>query len=198
MLGVERDAVGIGYFESTAWKKHARMGSGAHDRGGVMSTTVRIAVLIATLLLAASTSTWADCAADCLAAKHSCSGSPDFCSSYYGVCLNRCGLDAERHGAIAYSTLKGVYGYSYDHGSSKAAADAAVANCRKEDKGAGDCKAVVTFRNACAALALGNNGAWGSAWGLSQREASNKALIECRPHGGTSCKIERQVCSGAR
>lgn len=163
-----------------------------------MKSTIHIVVLIAILLLAAPSVTSADCAADCLAAKHSCSGSADFCGSYYGICLNRCGLDAERHGATAYSALKEVYGYSYDYGSAKAAADAAVANCRKEHQGAGDCKSVVTFRNACGALALGTSGAWGSAWGLSKREASDKALGECRPYGGSSCKIERQVCSGAR
>jgi serine/threonine-protein kinase len=163
-----------------------------------MSTTVRAVVLVAMVLLAVSSVTWADCASDCLAAKHSCSGSPDFCDGYYGVCLNRCGLEAERHGAIAYSPLKEVYGYSYDHGSPRAAADAAVAHCRKENKGASDCRVVVTFHNACGALALGDKGAWGSAWGPSRREASAKALGECRPYGGTSCKIERQVCSGAR
>ena len=45
------------------------------------------------------------------------------------------------------------------------------------------------------ALALGNNGAYGSAWGTTQREASTKALAECRPYGGATCKIERQLCS---
>lgn len=163
-----------------------------------MSTIVRTVVLTAMLLLAAPAFAWADCASDCLASKHSCSGGPDFCDSYYGICMNRCGLGAERHGAIAYSALKNVYGYSYDYGSSRAAADAAVGNCRKQDKAAGDCKSVVTFHNACGALALGDKGAWGSAWGLSKREASDKALGKCRPYGGASCKIERQVCSGAR
>ncbi|MGH9366161.1 MAG: DUF4189 domain-containing protein [Thermoanaerobaculia bacterium] len=114
--------------------------------------------------------------------------------SQQGICLNRCTVDRERHGAIAYSANKGVYGYSHDVGSSSDAAAAAVRNCRNQENGADDCKVVVTFRNACGALALGKNGAYGSAWGMSQREASAKALVECRPYGGTSCKIERQVC----
>ena len=163
-----------------------------------MIARLRIIVLVATGLIAAASLSWADCAADCSAAYRSCSGNPDTCLSQQGVCLSRCGLEAERHGAIAYSALKKVYGYSRDYGSSRAAADAAVANCRKENKGASDCKALVTFRNACGALALGNKGAYGSAWGPSQREATNKALVECRPYGGASCKIEGQVCSGAR
>ena len=162
-----------------------------------MSAAIRIAVLTAILLPAAPLATWADCAADCSAAYRSCRGNPDSCLSQQGICLNRCTVDRERHGAIAYSTRKEVYGYSYDFGSSNDAAAAAVRNCRNEDKGADDCKVLVTFRNACGALALGDNGAYGSAWALSQREASAKALVECRPHGGTSCKIERQVCSGA-
>jgi serine/threonine-protein kinase len=171
-----------------------------------MITAIRIIVLVAIGLIAASSLSWADCAADCSSAYRSCSGNPDTCLSQQGVCLNRCSLEtrrpgaieAQRHGAIAYSALKNVYGYSQDYGSSRPAADAAVADCRKKNKGASDCKVLVTFHNACGALALGNNGAYGSAWGMSQREAASKALVECRPYGGTSCKIERQVCSGAR
>ena len=163
-----------------------------------MITAFRIIVLVAIGSIAAASPSWPDCAANCAAAYRSCSGNPDTCLSQQGVCLSRCGLQAERHGAIAYSALKKVYGYSYDYGSSRAAADAAVTNCRKENTGASDCKSLVTFRNACGALALGHDGAYGSAWGLSQRDAANKALAECRPYGGASCKIERQVCSGAR
>lgn len=162
-----------------------------------MSTPGRIAALITCLLLAAPSLTWADCAADCGAAYRSCRGNPDSCLSQQGVCLSRCGLERERHGAIAYSPLKEVYGYSYDHGSAGAASEAAIGNCRKEDRGASDCKVLVRFHNACGALARGDKGAYGSAWGMSQREAAAKALNECRPHGGNSCKIERQVCSGA-
>ena len=158
---------------------------------------MRIIALVAIGLIAAASPSWADCISDCSAAYRSCRGDPDICLGQQGVCLSRCGLEAERHGAIAYSALKKIYGYSYDYGSSRAAADAAVANCRKENKSASDCKALVTFRNACGALALGDKGAYGSAWGLSQREAASKALGACRPYGGASCKIERQVCSGA-
>lgn len=163
-----------------------------------MSTPVRTALLTAVLLVAPAVLTWAwaDCAADCSAAYRGCRGNPDSCLGQQGVCLSRCGLERERHGAIAYSVLKGVHGYSYDYGSSNAAAGAAISNCRKQDTGANDCKVLVTFHSACGALARGNNGAYGSAWGMTSREAAAKALSECRPHGGNSCKIERQVCSG--
>lgn len=140
----------------------------------------------------------ADCAADCSSAYRSCAGDPDSCLSQQGVCLSRCGLEAQRHGAIAYSARKEVYGYSYDFGSSEEAAAAAVSNCREQDEAADDCEVLVWFHNACGALALGDDGAYGSAWGSSQREAGAKALVECRPYGGTSCKLAREVCSGAR
>ncbi|HMH50667.1 MAG TPA: DUF4189 domain-containing protein [Candidatus Acidoferrum sp.] len=141
----------------------------------------------------------ADCASDCQASYRSCRGNPDSCLSAQGVCLNRCTLGGarERHGAIAYSAGKEVYGYSHDYDSAGAARDAAVRNCRGQ-RGADDCRVLVTFHNACGALALGDRGAYGSAWALSARDASAKALAECRPHGGASCKIQREVCSGAR
>jgi serine/threonine-protein kinase len=165
-----------------------------------MSRCIGLFIFTIFVLLAAASASWADCASDCSGAYRSCRGNPDTCLSQQGVCLARCGggAAAVRHGAIAYSERKEVYGYSKDFGSAREAASAAVNNCRKEDVGAGDCKVVVTFHNACGALALGNDGAYGSAWAMSQREASSKALVECRPYGGTSCKVESQVCSGAR
>jgi hypothetical protein len=161
-----------------------------------MCTCIRLFILTTIALLTAVSTSRADCAADCSAAYRSCRGNPDTCLSYQGICLSRCGAAAVRHGAIAYSVDREVYGYSHSFGSAREAAAVAINNCRKENKDAADCKVVVTFQNACGALALGDNGAYGSAWAMSQREASTKALNECRPHGGASCKVERQVCSG--
>jgi uncharacterized protein DUF4189 len=159
-----------------------------------------IPVVVAWSLVVSSPSPgWADCASDCQASYRSCRGNPDSCLSAQGVCLNRCTLNrgGDRHGAIAYSARKEVYGYSRDYDSPKTAGEAAVRNCRGQDRGADDCRVLVAFHNACGALALGDRGAHGSAWGQSGREAATKALNECRPHGGASCKIQRQVCSGA-
>jgi serine/threonine-protein kinase len=160
---------------------------------------IRIILGVGLLLTFNAAAAWADCASDCQASYRSCRGNPDSCLSAQGVCLNRCTLDGsrERHGAIAYSSRKVVYGYSHDYDSAKGASEAAVRNCRGQERGADDCRVLVTFHNACGALALGDRGAYGSAWALSGREASAKALAECRPHGGASCKITRQVCSGA-
>ena len=110
----------------------------------------------------------------------------------------RPGPTRERHGAIAYFARKQVHGYSYGYDSEKTASNVAVANCRRQDSGAEDCRVLVTFHNACGALARGDKGAHGSDWGHSGREASAKALEKCRARGGDSCKVDRQVCSGAR
>lgn len=159
---------------------------------------VRAAVLVGLWLAANSSPSRADCAAECTANYYNCvrsSNGADFCLNSQGTCLNRCTLERERHGAIAYSPRKEVYGYSHDFSSPNAAAEAALRNCRTQEKGTDDCRVLLTFHNACGALTLGDHGAYGSAWGLSQREAAAKALVECHPHGGSSCKIERQVCS---
>ena len=160
---------------------------------------IRIILGVGLLLTFNAAAARADCASDCQASYRSCRGNPDSCLSAQGVCLNRCTLGGSRehHGAIAYSGGKEVYGYSHDYDSASTARDAAVRNCRGQ-RGADDCRVLVTFHNACGALALGDGGAYGSAWALSARDASAKALTECRPHGGTSCKIQREVCSGAR
>lgn len=166
-----------------------------------MTVFVRLALLAGLLLVSNPAAVRADCAADCQASYRSCRGNPDSCLGAQGVCLNRCTLNREpreRHGAIAYSSRKEVYGYSHDYDSAKAANSAALSHCRKQEGGADDCRVLVTFHNACGALALGEGGAYGSAWGRSRREASAKALTECRPHGGQSCTIRREVCSGAR
>lgn len=166
----------------------------------VVHALVRVVVLIALVLSSFPRAARADCASDCQASYRSCRGNPDSCLSAQGVCLSRCTSGrggGERHGSIAYSAGKEVFGYSQGHDSAGAARDVAVRECRDQARGADDCRVLVTFHNACGALALGDQGAYGSAWGRSRREASAKALTECRPHGGASCKIRREVCSGA-
>ena len=58
---------------------------------------------------------------------------------------------AENHGAIAFSEETGAVGYSYDHPTRDAAETKALEEC-----GPG-CKVVQWFRNACGALATGDN-----------------------------------------
>ena len=161
--------------------------------------TVAVAVLA---VMSTPSPVRADCADDCQAAYRSCRGNPDSCLAAQGVCLNRCSLgdgpSRERHGAIAYSARTQFHGYSYGYESEKAAGDVAVQNCRRQDAGATDCRVLVTFHNACGALARGDKGAHGADWGHTGREAVVKALEKCRARGGDSCKIDRQVCSRGR
>ena len=165
-----------------------------------MSVLVRILVITGLAVMFGSPPARADCASDCGAAYRSCRGNPDSCLSAQGLCLNRCTLEGgpnrERHGAIAYSVRKQVHGYSYGYESEKAAGDVALQNCRRQDSAADDCRVLVTFHNACGALARGDKGAHGLDWGHTGREAGAKAFEKCRARGGDSCKVERQVCSG--
>lgn len=167
-----------------------------------MCSLVRIVAVAVLAVMSTPLPARADCADDCQAAYRSCRGNPDSCLAAQGVCLNRCTLDREpdreRHGAIAYSVRKQVHGYAYGSDSEKTASNVAVKNCRSQDSGAADCRVLVTFHNACGALARGDKGAHGAEWGHTGREAAAKALEKCRARAGDSCKIDRQFCSGAR
>lgn len=162
-----------------------------------MSAVVRGLLLAVLGLPGAVSPASADCASDCSSAYRSCRGNPDTCLSQQGVCLSRCGASGapvERHGAIAYSRKTQVYGYSRDFPSERAASLSAVRYCHAQAKGADDCRVLVTFHNACAAIALGNAGGYGAAWGLNRRDAAAKALATC----GVNCRIDREVCTGVR
>jgi Domain of unknown function (DUF4189) len=95
------------------------------------------------------------------------------------------------YGAIAYSPSTGAYGYSYDHVSRANAETAALAACSEH---AGDCQVPVWFRNACAALAVGNGGSWGTGWGSSRRLAERFARRTCGEHA-SNCAVIRWVCT---
>ena len=98
---------------------------------------------------------------------------------------------ADYFGAIAYSPNTGSHGYSYDYGSRREAEAYAMNQCRKY---AGDCRVAIWFRNACGALAIGNNGGWGSGWGDSRQRAEYEAINSCRQHAG-NCGIRRWACT---
>lgn len=162
-----------------------------------MGALIRLLALAGLALILAGRFAWADCAADCSAAYRSCRGNPDTCLSQQGICLNRCTLSGprERHGAIAYSTKKEVFGFSENFDNERLATQAAIRFCRQQDRGADDCRVLVTFYNACGAIALGDDGAHGADWAMNTRDAAAKALDRCRA-GGANCKVERQYCTG--
>jgi hypothetical protein len=99
-------------------------------------------------------------------------------------------LAQDYYGAIAYSPGKKAHGWAYNHPTRKAAESAALGNCRKF---APDCKTLVWFKNACAALATGPGG-YGSAWGSTQTAADGEALKLCGQHS-KGCSVTRRVCT---
>ena len=59
------------------------------------------------------------------------------------------------YGSIAYSQQSGSYGWSIDAYSQADAENSAMNECYRR---AGDCKIVMSFRNACGAVAVGEDG----------------------------------------
>jgi serine/threonine-protein kinase len=64
--------------------------------------------------------------------------------------------------------------------------------CRKRG---GGCRIATWFKNACGALAVGEDNFYGGAWGASRLEAESKALTHCRKEA-QNCNIRRWVCTG--
>lgn len=118
------------------------------------------------------------------------------CATGRSTCYTRCrGSSGPSYGAIAFSGSADVHGFSRNHDSRARAEAEALAHCRTWGRGAEDCKVLLWFHDRCAALATGDNGAHGSAHDPQRRAAANRALAECRPLGGASCRIVREVCS---
>jgi serine/threonine-protein kinase len=95
------------------------------------------------------------------------------------------------YGAIAYSKMTRAQGYVYDEDSQEDAESAALTSCSDL---AADCEPVAWFRNACGALAVSSEGAWGSAWGEDEGTAEKKALDGCGQYA-KDCQIVRWVCT---
>jgi serine/threonine-protein kinase len=91
-------------------------------------------------------------------------------------------------GAIAFSPATGATGYTYDMPTREVAEERALQQCGAR------CRTVLWFRNACGALAVGNNG-FGSAWAPQQRAAALMALDRCRQRT-SECRIKVTACAG--
>ena len=90
--------------------------------------------------------------------------------------------------AIAYSTETGNWGYSFGQGYLSDAQNVAIDRCN-----ASDAKVVVWVENGWAALAVGDNGAYGWGWsGNSRAEAETIALQKA----GANARIRCWVYSG--
>ncbi len=94
-------------------------------------------------------------------------------------------------GAIAISPSTKAMGWSFDYSSKWKANNKALQKCRQY---ASDCRIATWFRNACGAVAIGQNGGWGAHWGNSIKNAKWKARKTCRKHDN-NCKVKRWVCT---
>ncbi len=105
-------------------------------------------------------------------------------------------------GAIAYSPSDGLYGISQQTVNIEAAEQEAMGNCAVL-AGGRNCRVVISYGNACAALAVSADGAWGADSAITTRgeltkginEAFAKARAQCQARGGTSCGLEQATCS---
>ncbi len=114
------------------------------------------------------------------------------CATERSICYMRC--SSESYGAIAFSKRTGRHGFSFGHPGRNAAERRALAECASGSS-ASDCGVLTWFHDRCAALVVGDNRAYGSAQDASQEAASRKAIELCAQHGGSSCRVVREVCS---
>lgn len=98
---------------------------------------------------------------------------------------------ADSFGAISLSPATGATGWSHDYSSRWEAEDVAQSHCYKN---AGDCRVAIWFKNACGAVARGNDG-WGAEWATGSRQAQRAALAACSNHT-YACQVIRWQCSG--
>ena len=96
----------------------------------------------------------------------------------------------ETYAAVAISDETRAYGYSVGHPDRETAEQKAIEACSKH---ASDCK-VEMWTSRCVALAMSNNGAWGTDWKDSREEADKAAMAQCEKYSGT-CKVKVSVCN---
>ncbi|MCA6517862.1 MAG: DUF4189 domain-containing protein, partial [Pseudanabaena sp. M110S1SP2A07QC] len=84
-------------------------------------------------------------------------------------------------------------GYSWNYSTRAAAENRAISEC-ESISGAGDCEVLIWTRNACMSIAEGSNGAAGTAWSTSRRQAESKARQVCRDYDGVDCRVTRTIC----
>ena len=100
-------------------------------------------------------------------------------------------------GAISYSAATRLHGLARDFGNERDAVVRALSACETHAR-SGDCRILVTFRNACGALAESPDGAYGTGWGVDTARASTYAGEVCADGGGTACRVTQVICTGAR
>lgn len=95
----------------------------------------------------------------------------------------------DRFGAIAYSTSTGKSGSSWNFRLLGEAYNRALEECARDD-----CEIATWFKNACGALAVGDNGCWEAHWGANRSDAEAKALNSCNQRC-ERCRIISSPCT---
>ncbi|MBL0374372.1 DUF4189 domain-containing protein [Rhizobium sp. KVB221] len=111
------------------------------------------------------------------------------------LCEPVAALAQELYGSIAYSQQTRAYGWSIDNASQADAENSAMNECYKR---ASDCKVAMSFRNACGAVATGEDGGWGSDWGRNYSAAQNKAMHICDGYSYNCKVVVTQCVTGAQ
>ncbi len=174
------------------WSIHSNFGKDMKPFRCIASITVALAGFA---FFSASSGARAD-TASCRASCYSYSSDP-------AMCLMSCGSGpspgydtSASFGAIYISSSTGASGLSSGRASRSAAEQQALGVCRAQAGQANDCKLAIWFDRRCAALAIGQNKAWGARYEISGSLAIRRALAACRAEGGVDCRIVRSNCSG--
>ena len=102
------------------------------------------------------------------------------------------------HGSIAFSQeADGGYawGIAWSFDDAAGARNTALGQCRAH--GGTGCTEVGWFREACGALAIGDNNGYGTGWGATTAEAERSALEQCRVVNA-DCRVEVARCSHSK
>ena len=103
-----------------------------------------------------------------------------------------------QHGSIAFSQeFDGSYawGIAWDYVNAVNATERSINECRRN--GGTNCMEAGWFKNACGALAIGDDNGYGAGWGDTSTEAKRDALRQCRA-SNDNCRIEVARCSDSR
>ncbi|WP_019502344.1 DUF4189 domain-containing protein [Pseudanabaena sp. PCC 6802] len=98
------------------------------------------------------------------------------------------------YGAIARSRSTGDKGFAWNYSTRYEAERRAIAECNSYS-GAGDCRALLWFRNACGSIAESNDGGAGTGWGTTRALSQDYAIDSCSGVG-SGCRVTRTICTG--
>ena len=101
-------------------------------------------------------------------------------------------LKTPKFAAIAYSKKTGSYGYATNEKSKLSAQRAAKRECQKHAR---DCKSAAWTRYSCVSLATDPGGGWGAHFGVSRKNAVQRALKKCGSYrNNLQCTTLVTVC----